>query len=167
MSEGTPIDAIERGDVADAADAHHMQAILADVNASGADIANGGPDMHMSQGEQPRMTMRPMHPPMYNPNPHMQPQQQQQQQQQQRHYVDAPAVRSKSASILDRISDPIIVAVLIFVLSLPVLHTYGARYASWAFAIGGQLSWLGLIALSLIGGLLFGISKASRDILGL
>jgi hypothetical protein len=165
MSEGTPIDAIERGDVADAADAHHMQAILADVNASGADIANGGPDMHMSQGEQPRMPMRPMHPPMYNPNQHHQ-QQQQQQQHQQRHYVDAPAVRSKSSSFLDRITDPIVVAVLIFVLSLPVLHTYGARYASWAFAIGGQLSWLGLIVLSLIGGVLFGTYRASRDILG-
>jgi hypothetical protein len=160
MSEGTPIDAIERGDVADAADAHHMQAILADVNASGADIANGGPDMHMIQGEQPRMPMRPMHPPMYNPNP------QHHQQQQQRHYVDAPVARSKSVSFLDRITDPIVVAVLIFVLSLPVLHTYGARYASWAFAIGGQLSWLGLIALSLIGGVLFGTYRASRDILG-
>ena len=167
MSEGTPIDAIERGDVADAADAHHMQAILADVNASGADIANGGPDMQMSQGEQPRMPMRPMHPPMYNPNQHHQQQHQQQQhQQQQRHYVDEPAVRSKSVSFLDRITDPIVVAVLIFVLSLPVLHTYGARYASWAFAIGGQLSWLGLIALSLIGGVLFGTYRASRDILG-
>jgi hypothetical protein len=161
MSEGTPIDAIERGDVADAADAQHMQAILADVNASGADIANGGPDMPMPQGEQPRLPMRPMHPPMYNPNPQLQ---------QQRQYVDdAPVVRSKSgsSSILDRITDPFVVAILIFVLSLPVLHTYGARYASWAFAIGGQLSWLGLIALSLVGGALFGIYKASRDILGL
>ncbi len=159
MSEGTPIDAIESGDVADAADSQHMQAIIADMNASGADIANG-PDMPMSQGEQPRLPMRPMHPPMYNPKPP---------QQQQRQYVDdAPVVRSKgAASILDRLTDPIVVAVLIFVLSLPVLHTYGARYASWAFAIGGQLSWLGLIALSLVGGALFGIYKASRDILGL
>lgn len=89
---------------------------------------------------------------------------------QQRHYVDdepAPRKRSSSIGILDRVSDPIMVAILIFVLSLPVLHTYGARYASWAFAIGGQLSWLGLIALSLVGGALFGIYRASRDILGL
>lgn len=160
MSEGTPIDAIESGDVADAADSQHMQAILADMNASGADIANGH-DMPPPQGEQPRLPMRPMHPPMYNPNPPPQ--------QQQRQYVDDAPVRSKgsAASILDRLTDPIVVAVLIFVLSLPVLHTYGARYASWAFAIGGQLSWLGLIALSLVGGALFGIYKASRDILGL
>jgi hypothetical protein len=161
MSEGTPIDAIESGDVADAADSQHMQAILADMNASGADIANGQ-DMPPPQGGQPRPPMRPMHPPMYNSNPP--------QQQQQRRYVDdVPTTRSKSsaASILNRLTDPIVVAILIFVLSLPVLHTYGARYASWAFAIGGQLSWLGLIALSLVGGALFGIYKASRDILGL
>lgn len=159
MSEGTPIDAIESGDVSDAADSQHMQAILADMNASGADIANG-PGMPPPQGQQPMPTMRPQHPPMYNPNPPMQ----------QRHYVDdepAPRKRSSSIGILDRVSDPIMVAILIFVLSLPVLHTYGARYASWAFAIGGQLSWLGLIALSLVGGALFGIYRASRDILGL
>jgi hypothetical protein len=157
MSEGTPIDAIESGEVSDAADSQHMQAILADMNASGADIANGP---SLSQGQQPMPPMRPQQPLMYNPNPPMQ---------QQRHYVDEePAPRKRSSiSLLDRVSDPIMVAILIFVLSLPVLHTYGARYASWAFAIGGQLSWLGLIALSLVGGALFGIYRASRDILGL
>ena len=166
MSEGTPIDAIESGEVTDAADSQHMQAILADMNASGADIANG-PGMPPPQGQQSMMPMRPQHPPMYNPN---QPMHQQHQQQQQRQYVDdepAPRKRNSGISFLDRVSDPIMVAILIFVLSLPVLHTYGARYASWAFAIGGQLSWLGLIALSLVGGALFGIYRASRDILGL
>jgi hypothetical protein len=158
MSEGTPIDAIESGDVSDAADSQHMQPILADMNASGADIANRP---GISQGQQPMPPLRPQQPLMYNPNPPMQ-------MQQQRQYVDEPAPRKRNtSSILDRISDPIMVAVLIFVLSLPVLHTYGARYASWAFAIGGQLSWLGLIVLSLVGGALFGIYRASRDILGL
>ena len=156
MSEGTPIDAIESGEVSDAADSQHMQAILADMNASGADIANGP---GISQGQQPMPPMRPQQPLMYNPNPPMQ----------QRHYVDEePTPRKRNTiSLLDRLTDPIAVAILIFVLSLPVLHTYGARYASWAFAIGGQLSWLGLIALSLVGGGLFGIYRASRDILGL
>lgn len=163
MSEGTPIDAIESGEVADAADSQHMQAILADMNASGAAIANGpGMPQHQqhSQGQQPMMPMRPQHPQMYNPNPAPM---------QQRHYVDEPTPRKRSVgtSILDRVIDPVMVAILIFVLSLPVLHTYGARYASWAFAIGGQLSWLGLIALSLVGGALFGIYRTSRDILGL
>jgi hypothetical protein len=164
MSEGTPIDAIESGEVTDAADSQHMQAILADMNASGADIANGPgmSAMPQSQGQQPMMPMRPQHPQMYHPNPPSI-------QQQQRQYVDdAPPPQKRSGvSILDRISDPIMVAILIFVLSLPVLHTYSARYASWGFAIGGQLSWLGLIALSLVGGALFGIYRTSRDILGL
>lgn len=162
--EGTPIDAIENGEVTDAADSQHMQAILAEMNASGADIANG-PGVSQPQVPQPRPPMR--------PNAVMP----------QRQYIDddedvympPPQQRKHSSisrggtsrSILDRVSDPIFVAFLVFVLSLPVLHTYLARYAGWAFAIGGQLSWLGLIALSLLGGTLFGIYRASRDILGL
>ena len=68
--------------------------------------------------------------------------------------------------ILDRIQDPIIVSVLIFVLSLPALHTMSGKYASWAFAVGGQLSWLGLFALSVLGGIIFGMYKTAMSILG-
>jgi hypothetical protein len=158
MSEGTPIDAIENGEVADAADTQHMQAILAEMNASGADIANGP---GIPQAQQPMPPMRGGMPPMYNPMPPPQ----------QRHYVDdghiAPPKKNVMSSVIERVLDPLVVAVILFVLSLPVLHTYAARYVSWAFAIGGQLSWLGLIALSLVGGALFGIYRTGRDILGL
>lgn len=161
MSEGTPIDAIENGEVSDAADSQHMQAILNEMNASGADIANG-PGV-----PQPQPPMRPQQPPpMYNPHPS----QQYHQQPQHRQYIDEaprPARKSMVASAVERVVDPLVVAVILFVLSLPVLHTYAGRYASWAFAIGGQLSWLGLIAISLMGGAIFGIYRASRDILGL
>lgn len=158
MSEGTPIDAIENGDVADAADSQHMQAILDEMNASGADIANG------PGAQQPMPPMRPQQAPMYNPIPP--------QHQQQRQYIDdaprpSPPRKSMITSAVERIVDPLVVSVILFVLSLPVLHTYAGRYASWAFAIGGQLSWLGLIAISLVGGAIFGIYRASRDILGL
>jgi hypothetical protein len=160
MSEGTPIDAIENGDVADAADTQHMQAILADMNASGADIANG-PGIPQAQQPMPPMRGGGM-PPMYNPMPPAP---------QQRQYVDDGPIavphKKTTSSVLERIVDPLVVAVILFILSLPVLHTYAARYVSWGFAIGGQLSWLGLIALSLVGGALFGIYRTGRDILGL
>jgi hypothetical protein len=164
MSEGTPIDAIENGDVSDAADSQHMQAILNEMNASGADIANGPGVPHV---EQQGMPMRPQHPPMYNSVPPPQ-----YQQQEHRQYVDEapyhpPPRKNIMTSTVDRIIDPLVVSIILFVLSLPVLHTYAGRYASWAFAIGGQLSWLGLIAISLVGGAIFGIYRASRDILGL
>lgn len=162
MSEGTPIDAIENGDVTEAADTQHMQAILADINAAGADIANG-PGIPQAQQPMPPMRGGGM-PPMYNPMPP-------QHQQQQRQYVDDERIaaprKSTLSSMFERIIDPFVVAVILFVLSLPVLHTYAARHVSWAFAIGGQLSWIGLIVLSLVGGAMFGIYRAGRDILGL
>jgi hypothetical protein len=160
MSEGTPIEAIENGNVSDAADTQHIQAIIAEMNASGADIANG-PGIPQVQQPMPPMRGSGM-PPMYNPIPPPQ---------HQRHYVDdervVPSKHNALTSVVERIADPLVVAVILFVLSLPVLHTYAARYVSWAFAIGGQLSWLGLIALSLVGGAVFGIYRTGRDILGL
>ncbi len=71
------------------------------------------------------------------------------------------------SSILERIIDPIVVALIVFIVSLPVLHTFVGKYASWAFAIGGQLSWFGLIAMSVLAGMLFGLYRATRDVLGL
>lgn len=161
MSEGTPIDAIENGDVAETADTQLMQSILADVNAAGAHIANG-PGIPQAQQPMPPMRGGGGMPPMYNPMPPPP---------QQRQYVDNEHVvsprKSVLSSVFERIVDPFVVAVILFVLSLPVLHTFAARYVSWAFAIGGQLSWLGLIVLSLVGGAVFGIYRTGRDILGL
>lgn len=152
MSDGTPIVAIENGEVTDAADSQHMQSILAEMNASGADIANG-PAVEAPPMRQPMPQM------MYNPQPP----------QPVRQYIEQPihVVKPNQTNVIQRLFDPLVVSVIIFVLSLPVLHTYAGRYASWAFAIGGQLSWIGLITLSLVGGALFGIVRASRDILGL
>ncbi len=164
MSEGTPIDAIENGDVTDAADTQHMQAILAEMNASGADIANGP---GVPQGRQAMPPMRPQHPPMYNAMPPPL----QHEQQHPRQYVDEAPRKGSGGGVLStiagRIVDPIVVAVILFILSLPVLHTYASRHVTWAFAIGGQLSWVGLIMLSCVGGAMFGIYRTGRDILGL
>jgi hypothetical protein len=172
MSDGTPLDALETGDIQNAADAEKMQAILSDINASGADIATQyqAPPTHSAQPMPPMqpMPMQPMQP--MPPMQHMAPPQYQQ------HYVpvdeEEPVYKPKKktnvwSSILGRICDPIVVAVIVFAVSLPVLHTFVGKYASWAFAVGGQLSWFGLIALSLFAGTLFGLYRASCDILGL
>ena len=71
------------------------------------------------------------------------------------------------SNILDRLFDPIIVAVLVFTLSLPVLQTFLSKYATWAFSLGGQLSWLGLIAKSILAGVLFALYKVVGSALGL
>jgi hypothetical protein len=182
-SEGTPIDAIDSGEVPNTADAALMQSILRDMNASGAQVDEGQrqqapqqmpqyatpPPQYAPQQQQQFMNMPPAMsqmglPPMpggqgYNapPPPHF--------------MMDGGEKRPKKrniwASILDRIRDPLVVALLVFVLSLPALHTVVGKYAAWAFAVGGQLSWLGLIALSALAGTTFGLYKASSDLLGM
>ena len=193
---GTPIDALESGNVTNAADASRMAEILRDMNASGADVAAGGaampppqmmPQMQQQQQMMPQMQQQ-MMPQMQMPMPMnamgpvgsmngqlpmMVQQQQQQQQQQQPSFVpydDEPTNAPKKnvwSNILDRLVDPLIVAVLIFTLSLPVLQTFLSKYATWAFSLGGQLSWLGLIAKSLLGAVLFALYKMAASALGL
>ena len=73
---------------------------------------------------------------------------------------EAPApVKAKRTNIwgriLSNIRDPLIVAILMFVLSLPGFHTVVSKVVPWAFAVGGELSYLGLIVKSLFAGALF------------
>jgi hypothetical protein len=161
MSDGTPIDALESGDVTHAADASRVQAILQDMNASGAEV--GAPGSPMPQ--QPQMM-----PPMGHQMPPMMSHPMMAQHQERSHYVPIENARKPMrkniwSSMLGRMQDPLFVSLLVFVLSLPVLHVFLGKYASWAFAVGGQLSWLGLITLSLLAGVLFGTYKTVSDLI--
>jgi hypothetical protein len=148
-AEGTSLADLEAGaGVPDAADAERMAAIMREVNASG-----GGAGAAAEMAAAPPVPAPPMRP-MPPPPPAYQ-----------QHYVEVPEQdykprrRNAWATVTEKIRDPIIVAILVFALSLPIVHTHVAKYAGWAFAVGGQLSWLGLIALSLLAGALFaGIS---------
>ena len=181
---GTPIDALESGNVTNAADASRMAEILRDMNASGADVAAGGaavPPPQMMPQMQPQMPMQmPIQMPMpmnamgpvggMNGQIPMMVQQQQQQPQFVPYEDDSTSAAPKKnvwSNILDRLFDPIIVAVLVFTLSLPVLQTFLSKYATWAFSLGGQLSWLGLIAKSILAGVLFALYKVAGSALGL
>jgi len=173
---GTPIDALESGNVTNAADASRMAEILRDMNASGADVAAGQqiaqqPQMQMPPPQMmPQMMQQPM--PMGGMNGQM-PMMVQQQQQQPNFvpYDDEPsnmAPRKNAwSNLLDRLVDPILIAVIVFTLSLPALQTFLSKYATWAFSLGGQLSWLGLIAKSILAGLLFALYKIAAGALGL
>lgn len=160
MAEGTPLDALETGDIRDEADSAKMAEILRDMNASGG-IAQQPP--HFQQQQQQPMPPMMMHQqplpthPQHNPNyiP------------MENEVVYKPRRKNIWSSITEKIRDPILVTVLIFVLSLPIFHTQLAKYAGWAFAVGGQLSWLGLLMISAIGGLLFGVFQNTADLLGM
>jgi hypothetical protein len=162
MADGTPLDVIESGgDVDNAADAERMAQLMRDVNTSGGGLGGGLPEGPQTMN-MPRVSAPPMRasgnsvtqapPQQYTP-------------------VDDDYRPSRRKNIWGSISgslrDPLIVSVIVFVLSLPVLHTMLAKYAGWAFAVGGQLSWLGLIALSLLAGVVFGITQGTSHLLGL
>lgn len=158
MSDGTPLEDLESGSVSHAADAGRMNEILRDMNASGAEVASQAAPPTQPMGPMPPMP--PMnHPMMYQqmmPAPPT------------NSYVqveDAPRPKKRNtySSILSSMRDPLIVVILMFVLSLPVLHTFVGKYASWAFAVGGQLSWLGLGALSVLAGVLFGVIQGGAN----
>ena len=165
MSEaGTPLEALETGEIQNVADANLMREIIHDMSASGAEVMDGAapPRMQPMPPMQPSAPIPPMPsyamaPPQMNP-----------------HYVAVdhdshdyrPRKKNMWSSLVDNIRDPIFVAILVFVLSLPVLHVYIGKYASWAFAVGGQLSWLGLILKSVLAGLLFGIYKLGSSLFG-
>jgi hypothetical protein len=138
--------------VPDAADAERMAAIMREVNASG-----GGVGAAAEIAAAPPVSAPPLRPapPAY-----------------QQHYVEVPEQdykprrRNAWATVTEKIRDPIIVSLLVFALSLPIVHTHAAKYAGWAFAVGGQLSWLGLIALSLLAGVLFAGVSGGAALLG-
>jgi hypothetical protein len=165
---GTSLEELENGDLKNTADESRMQAILADINASGAEVATGAnmparqpmPPMQPMPMNQMSMQMPPL---MYNPNPPMA-----------NHYIpieEAPAKRSVLkkknvwSSIVDSIRDPIVVAVIVFLISLPALHTFAGKYVGWAYVLGGQLSWLGLIVKACLGGLLFALYRTVINLL--
>lgn len=156
MADGTPLDVLESGqEVDNAADAERMAQLMRDVNASGG-LPEGPQTMNMARVGAPPMRSAPasMAPPpqpqSYTP-------------------VDEeyrPRRKNMWGTVTARLRDPLLVSVIVFVLSLPVLHTQLAKYAGWAFAVGGQLSWIGLIAVSLLAGVIFGVSQGMSNLLG-
>jgi len=169
---GTPIDALETGQVQTSADAARMAEILRDMNASGADVGGGSVGGSHNEYTQPPPSQLPPHTgvPMGGMNgplpPMIQQHVQQHVQQQKPHPNFVPYEetvgprRNVWGTFLERLMDPLVVAVLVFVLSLPALQTLSSKWVPWAFAIGGELSWLGLFCKALVAGGLFAFYKS-------
>lgn len=184
---GTPIDALESGNVTNAADASRMAEILRDMNASGAEVAAGAtpsvadvsaqqaapmpPPQMMPMAQMPMMPMGQMPMGMGGMNGQIPMMVQHQQPNfvpyEEESHIASPPKKNVWSNIFDNVIDPIFVAFLVFTLSLPVLQTFLSKYATWAFSVGGQLSWLGLIAKSLLAGVLFALYKLAGSALGL
>ena len=148
---GTSLESLETGDVANQADAERMAAILRDMNAAESTQREPMPSMV------PRMPM---------PTSDLrQPSQQQQQQpafeEESEEPSPGPAKRRGNLfnTVFERIKEPLAVACLMFFLSLPMFHSAASKVVPWAFAVGGELSYLGLIVKSLFAGGLFAVAQ--------
>ena len=186
-SDGTPLEALETGEIQNTADEGRMKAILRDMNVPNEGNARSAPpqappSVQEEQNMQARQPMppMPMMPPQFNPNMNMPPQRPQYYPQQppqpppqymraMEEEPEEPVEAKKNiwSTVAEQIRDPILVICIFFLLSLPVFHTLLGQYATWAFAVGGQLSWLGLAVLSLISGLLFAAIRAGCTLAGI
>lgn len=182
MAEGgTPIASLETGNVADKADNALMSQILAEIGNAGGEVGVERTEPTMATAMSPPMggipTYSPhdgmpvgppgmMHMPpgyMYNQMPRVQTRYDDQDdfddeemQQRPTSSKNKPKVKKNFASaLLEFIRDPLLVAVLITVLSLPVLHTHMGRYVPKLYSAGGMLSWIGLTSVGLVGAFLF------------
>lgn len=178
MSEGTSLEDIETGNVANQADSAVMNAILSDMNALPeeapaqqptymppppptqpmqappqfqippptvpmySDFAS--PDPYTMDGQQPFDVYTPIPQASHTQGPNMV-------------IEDVPLNKRQNgwSSLYGYLMDGLFVALIVGVLSLPVLHTRLASHASWAYKVGGELSWWGLTAVSVAGGALY------------
>jgi len=153
---GTSLESLESGNVENAADEARMAAILRDMQQTD--------DVGTREQMPTNIPMPPMPPAAsssYSTQTQFVPVEEAE---------EAPApVKARRTNIWGRIlgyiRDPLMVAILMFVLSLPGFHTMIAKVVPWAFAVGGELSYLGLIIKSLFAGALFAVLQLGSSFL--
>ena len=186
MAEGgTPIASLETGNVADKADNALMSQILAEIGNAGGDIAVKtsepvqqmvGPPMGSVPTYSPHegISVAPpgmMHMPpgyMYNQMPmnrqysdeDMDEDEEMQERPRNKQNQKAKVKKNFASALLEFIRDPLLVAILMIVLSLPVLHTHIAKYVPTLYSAGGMLSWFGLMSVGSLGAILFVIFRS-------
>jgi hypothetical protein len=176
MSDGTSLDDIEAGNVKNEADDEIMNAIMSDMNAIGGGNESRAPPPPPPPPPQQPIFYSPPPLPMYQPPPPQPPvfsaqyeQVDEEEEPEQPTYTAAPVSNSKKntwASLFDRMRDPMIVGLLVCFFSLPALHTWISKRASWAYKVGGSLSWSGFLVQFAIVAAIFAAYQYSVDLLG-
>jgi hypothetical protein len=148
-SEGTSLEDIENGNVSNTADDAVMNAILSDMNGVEESVPVYTPP---PQPEPMYMPPEPQHfqQPLMMMHPQLQQQQPMYEQVEEapvRHVgnVAATVKRNGWSTLLDDLRDPLVVGLLVCLFSLPALHTWLAKRLTWAYKVGGSLSWLGFL----------------------
>jgi hypothetical protein len=173
-------------DGGNASDEARVQRILQEINGGGDEAPGQQQQQQQQQRQMPMQQQQHMYqeqqqqqPPagyhMYQPPHAMPPQQlmgpgmvpyaqeqmapprQQQQYEPEEPAAPAPAKKNVWAHITDALKLPVVVAFVFFLLSLPVVDVYLAKYAHWAFSSGGQLSIAGIAVKAVVAGTVMGI----------
>lgn len=66
-----------------------------------------------------------------------------------------PSKGNMYSSIISQIKQPLLVAIIIFIISLPIINVLIGHYVPYFLRIGGDLTTAGLVIKSFIGGFLF------------
>lgn len=167
MLKSTPLNKIEENDIPDkeASDEERVSRIIQEINGGDAEgqhkIPGGSQENEMNQ--MPTATR-------YVPDSVMQPHPSElmnDMQMRGREIPDinkpeepVPVASSKKnvwAHITDIFKLPVIVGVIFFVLSLPIVDVYLAKYANWAFSNSGTLNMTGLAVKALGAGAIMGV----------
>jgi len=166
MPSSTPLENIESNNIPDnqASDEERVQRIIREMNAGDEQETPGGepqampppgqyqlppqmpPQMMANEGRDRGREM--LHPSMMYQQPVAAP-------------VEAEKPASSKKNVWAHISDafklPLVVAVLFFLLSQPIVDVYLSKYAHWAFSSGGHLSMAGLALKALTAGAVMGV----------
>jgi hypothetical protein len=177
---GTSIEDIEMGAVKHEADSDRMKEILADMNVMEEPVHHAPSAPQTREYQQPPHYIREQQPQYRELPPPMDPrmsldeyyeyeEQQKPRYRPVRKQEPVASSRRKNGweSAIELIKDPLIVGILVLLLSLPALHTFVGKHATWAYGIGGELSWPGLIVLSVFAAVVFGTYRSAMAWLGM
>jgi hypothetical protein len=163
--QGTSIEDIELGKVENVADEDKIDAILADMNVEHA------PPQYMQQQMPPQYQQMPPRMAMQQRQPmppsfqDMYEEPEEAEPEPPKYKVAKKVKRNRWSISLDGVMDPIVVGILVILLSLPVLHTWAGKHVGWAYKLGGELSWPGLLVIGVLGALLFGLYRSADEYL--
>lgn len=80
--------------------------------------------------------------------------------------VPAPKKPTWSATLASQVRGPLAVAVIVFLLSMPVVTSMLSRYASWMYLNSGEISIAGLLAKAVIAAGLFAVYQLAVTLAG-
>jgi hypothetical protein len=171
MDLGTPLSSLESGSVSNKADDALMKQILSEMDQAGATVQGSvSPPMGSIPTYSPHSdaSSGPVRPGMMPQIPQYAPRQMQYEEEPEemptKRYV-APRKNFASA-ILDWLRDPLFIGLVVFLISLPAVHTYGSSIAPFFYSVGGSLSWLGLTAKALFVAGAFIVFRSISYVLG-